>query len=308
MKPKITVVGAGNVGATAALYLAQQGLGDIVLFDIVEGVPQGKALDILEAASPLGVDIAIRGTNDFAEAEGSDIVLVTAGMPRKPGMDRLDLLKMNADICGGIAEKIKVHAPNSIVIVVSNPIDIMVYHTWKITGFPSERVIGQAGVLDSSRFVAFVAMELGCAATDVQAMVLGGHGDTMVPLPRYTTVSGVPVTQLIQADRIQAISDRTRNGGAEIVNLLKTGSAYYAPAASTVKMAASILKDTHHLLPCSALLSGQYGLSGVYVGVPCRLGRKGLEKIVEIELTPEETKALHDSAAVYQATLKDIGY
>lgn len=308
MKPKITVVGAGNVGASAALYLAQQQLGDIVLFDIVEGVPQGKALDILQAASPLGVDISIRGTNDFAEAEGSDMVLVTAGMPRKPGMDRLDLLKMNAEICGGIAEKIKAHAPNSIVIVVSNPIDIMVYHTWKITGFPSERVIGQAGVLDSSRFAAFVAMELGCAATDVQAMVLGGHGDTMVPLPRYTTVSGVPITQLIPADRIQAISDRTRNGGAEIVNLLKTGSAYYAPAASTVKMAASILKDTHHVLPCSALLSGQYGLSGVYVGVPCELGHKGLERIVEIELTAEETKALHASAAVYQATLKDIGY
>jgi malate dehydrogenase len=308
VKPKITVVGAGNVGATVALYLAQQGLGDIVLTDIVEGVPQGKALDILEAASPLGVDVSIKGTNDYADIAGSEIVLVTAGLPRKPGMDRLDLLKMNAGICAGIAEAIKEHAPDSIVIVVSNPIDVMVYHTFKITGFPSHRVIGQAGVLDSSRCAAFVAMELGCSVQEVSAMVLGGHGDEMVPLPRYTTVGGVPITELISADRIQAIADRTRKGGAEIVNLLKTGSAYYAPAASTVKMAASILKDTRHTLPCSAYLTGQYGLEDVYVGVPCQLGRNGLEKIIELDLTAEEKKALQASAAVYKASLKDLGY
>lgn len=308
MKSKIAVIGAGNVGASCALYLAQQELGDIVLTDIVEGVPQGKALDILEAAGPLGMDVSIKGTNDYADIAGADVVIVTAGLPRKPGMDRLDLLKMNATICGGIAEAIRQHAPDSIVIVVSNPIDVMVYHTFRITGFPAQRVIGQAGVLDSARCAAFVAMELGCSVNDVAAMVLGGHGDTMVPLPRYTTVCGVPITELIPADRIQTISDRTRNGGAEIVNLLKTGSAYYAPAAATVKMAASIIKDTHHILPCSAYLTGQYGLSDVYVGVPCQLGRKGVERIVELELTGEEKKALHDSASVYKSSLKDLGY
>ncbi|GMV66232.1 MAG: malate dehydrogenase [Candidatus Hinthialibacteria bacterium] len=308
MNPKIAVIGAGNVGATCALYLAQQELGDIVLTDIVEGVPQGKALDILQAAGPLGINVSIKGTNDYADIKGSDLVLVTAGLPRKPGMDRLDLLKMNADICGGIAKEIKTHAPDAIVIVVSNPIDVMVYHTFKITGFPSHRVIGQAGVLDSSRCAAFVAMELGCSVKDVNAMVLGGHGDTMVPLPRFTTVSGVPITDLIPAERIQAISDRTRQGGAEIVNLLKTGSAYYAPAASTVKMAASILKDSHHILPCSAYLTGQYGLEDVYVGVPCSLGRKGIEKIISLDLSEEELKALQSSAAVYKSSLKDLGY
>ena len=308
MQSKIAVIGAGNVGATCALYLAQQGLGDIVMTDIVEGVPQGKALDILQAASPLGVDIAIKGTNDYKDIEGSDLVIVTAGLPRKPGMDRLDLLKMNADICGGIAENVKRHAPDSIVIVVSNPIDVMVFHTWKVTGFPTHRVIGQAGVLDSSRCAAFVAMEVGCSVKDVSAMVLGGHGDTMVPLPRYTTVSGVPITELLPKDKIDALSDRTRKGGTEIVNLLKTGSAYYAPAASTVKMTAAILKDTHDLLPCSAYLNGEYGLKDVYVGVPCRLGRKGLEQIVELKLTEVEKKALHSSAAVYKESLKDLGY
>jgi malate dehydrogenase len=308
MKPKISVIGAGNVGATCALYLAQQELGDIVLTDIVEGVPQGKALDILQAAGPLGIDVKIKGTNDYADIAGSNMVIVTAGLPRKPGMDRLDLLKMNAEICGGIAEAIKKNAPDSIVIVVSNPIDVMVYHTFKITGFPSHRVIGQAGVLDSSRCAAFVAMELGCSVSEVAAMVLGGHGDTMVPLPRFTTVGGVPITELIPKDRIDAISARTRNGGAEIVNLLKTGSAYYAPAASTVKMAASILKDTNHVLPCSAYLTGQYGLKEVYVGVPCQLGSKGLEKVIELKLTDEEMRALHSSAEVYKSSLKDLGY
>ncbi len=308
MNSKIAVIGAGNVGATCALYLAQQELGNIVLTDIVEGVPQGKALDIQEAAGPLGKDVVIQGTNDYKDIEGSDLVIVTAGLPRKPGMDRLDLLKMNAGICGGIAEAIKQHAPDSIVIVVSNPIDVMVYHTFKITGFPSHRVVGQAGVLDSARCAAFVAMELGCSVNDVDAMVLGGHGDTMVPLPRYTTVCGVPITELIPADRIQAISDRTRNGGAEIVNLLKTGSAYYAPAAATVKMAASIIHDTHHTLPCSAYLTGQYGLNDVYVGVPCQLGRKGIEKVIELQLSEDEKKALHSSASVYKSTLKDLGY
>ena len=308
MQNKISVIGAGNVGATCALYAAQQGLGDIVLTDIVEGMPQGKALDILQCGGPLDTDISIMGTNDYKDIEGSDVVIVTAGLARKPGMDRLDLLKKNAAICGGIAEEIKKHAPDAIVIVVSNPIDVMVYHTFKVTGFPKERVIGQAGVLDSSRCAAFIAMELGVAVTDVQAMVLGGHGDTMVPLPRYTTVSGVPITELIPEDRIQAISERTQKGGGEIVGLLKTGSAYYAPAASSVKMAAAILNDTHHVLPCSAYLEGEYGLDDVYVGVPCQLGRKGREKVIELDLTDEEKKALHSSAGVYKASLKDLGY
>jgi len=308
MQSKISVIGAGNVGASCALYLAEDGLGDVVLTDIVEGLPQGKALDILQSGSPRGKDMSIIGTNDYKDIAGSDLVIVTAGLARKPGMDRLDLLKKNADICGGIAEEIKTHAPDSIVIVVSNPIDVMVFHTMKVTGFPSERVIGQAGVLDSSRCNAFVAMELGCAVTDVQAMVLGGHGDTMVPLPRYTTVSGVPITELIPKDRIDAISERTQKGGGEIVSLLKTGSAYYAPAASSVKMAASIIQDTHHVLPCSAYLTGEYGLEDVYVGVPCQLGRKGLEKIIELELTEDERKALHSSAAVYKESLADLGY
>jgi malate dehydrogenase len=308
MKSKVSIIGAGNVGASCALYAANQQLGDIVLTDIVEGMPQGKALDILQSASPLGIDISIKGTNDYADIEGSDVVIVTAGLARKPGMDRLDLLKKNAEICGGIAENIKKYAPDSIVIVVSNPIDVMVYHTWKVTGFPSERVIGQAGVLDSSRCAAFVAMELGVSVKDVSAMVLGGHGDTMVPLPRYTTVSGVPITELLPKEKIDAISERTQKGGGEIVNLLKTGSAYYAPAASSVKMAAAIMKDTHDLLPCSALLQGEYGLKDVYVGVPCQLGKKGLEKIVELDLTEEEKKSLHSSAAVYKESLKDLGY
>jgi malate dehydrogenase len=308
MKSKVSIIGAGNVGASCALYAANQQLGDIVLTDIVEGMPQGKALDILQSASPLGIDISIKGTNDYADIEGSDVVIVTAGLARKPGMDRLDLLKKNAEICGGIAENIKKYAPDSIVIVVSNPIDVMVYHTWKVTGFPSERVIGQAGVLDSSRCAAFVAMELGVSVKDVSAMVMGGHGDTMVPLPRYTTVSGVPITELLPKDKIDAIGERTQKGGGEIVNLLKTGSAYYAPAASSVKMAAAIVKDTHDLLPCSALLQGEYGLKDVYVGVPCQLGKKGLEKIVELDLTEEEKKSLHSSAAVYKESLKDLGY
>jgi malate dehydrogenase len=308
MQAKITVVGAGNVGASCALYLTQQQLGEVILTDVVEGLPQGKALDILQSAAPLGYDIAIRGTNDLAEIDGSDLVIVTAGLARKPGMDRLDLLKKNAEICGGIAEAIKKHAPESVVIVVSNPIDVMVYHTFRITGFPAQRVIGQAGVLDSARCAAFIAMELGCSVNDVSAMVLGGHGDTMVPLPRFTTVSGVPITELIAPDRIEAISDRTRKGGGEIVNLLKTGSAYYAPAASTVKMAASILRDTHHVLPCSAYLSGEYGLSNIYVGVPCQLGRKGVEKVIELNLLPDEMNALQASAKVYKESLTDLGY
>jgi malate dehydrogenase len=308
MENKVAIIGAGNVGATCALFAAEQQLGDIVLTDIVEGMPQGKALDILEAAGPLGKDISITGSNDYADIAGSDVVIVTAGLARKPGMDRLDLLKKNAEICGGIAESIKQHAPDSIVIVVSNPIDVMVYHTFRVTGFPKERVIGQAGVLDSSRCAAFVAMEVGCSVKDVSAMVLGGHGDTMVPLPRYTTVSGVPITELLPQDKIDAIIDRTQKGGGEIVNLLKTGSAFYAPAASSVKMAAAILRDSRDVLPCSAYLEGEYGLSDVYVGVPCKLGRKGLVDIVELKLTDEEKKLLHSSAEVYKESLKDLGY
>jgi len=308
MKKKISVIGAGNVGASLALYLAEANLGDIVLVDIVEGVPQGKALDLSQAGPVRGYNSRVTGTNNYAEIADSDMVVITAGLPRKPGMSREDLLSANADIVGKVADEIKKYAPKAFVLVVSNPLDIMTYHAFKKTGFSANRVFGQAGVLDSVRFRTFVAMELGVAFTDTQAMVLGGHGDTMVPLPRYTTVSGIPISELISKEKIQAICDRTREGGAEIVKLLKTGSAYYAPAAASAEMVKAVLGDEKKLLPASAHLTGQYGLSDLYIGVPVVLGANGVEKIVELKLEKEEKEALTKSAGTYKEMLKFLGY
>lgn len=306
MQSKITVVGAGNVGATCALYLAQQELGDVVLIDVLEGVPQGKALDMLQAGAVLGFDSRLHGTNDYGDTAGSDVVIVTAGLARKPGMDRLDLLKKNTEIVIGIVDQVVKTSPNCILIIVTNPIDVMVYLAYKRSGFPSERVIGQAGVLDSARYAAFIAMELGVSVKEIRAMVLGGHGDSMVPLPRFSTVAGIPITELIPPNRIKAINDRTRAGGGEIVKLLGTGSAYYAPAAATVQMVESILNDSNHVLPCSAYLNGQYGISDLYVGVPVKLGRKGVTEIIELKLDPAERQALLNSADIYKKSVQEL--
>lgn len=306
MQNKITVVGAGNVGATCALYLAEQELGDVVLLDIMEGIPQGKALDILQAGAVLGFDSHVVGTNDYADTADSDIVIVTAGLARKPGMDRLDLLKKNAEIVSGIVDNVVQTSPNAILIMVTNPIDVMVYLAYKKSGWPSQRVIGQAGILDSARYATFIAMELGVSVKEVRAMILGGHGDSMVPLPRFSTVSGIPITELIPPNRIKAISDRARVGGGEIVKLLGTGSAYYAPAAATVKMVESIVNDSNQVLPCSVYLTGQYGISDVYVGVPVKLGRQGVIDIVEVKLDPAEKQALLNSADIYKKSIEEI--
>ncbi|MBM3262817.1 MAG: malate dehydrogenase [candidate division Zixibacteria bacterium] len=306
--PKIGIVGSGNVGATTALYVAQLELGDVALIDIVEGVPQGKALDMLEAGPVLGFDSHLEGSSDFAALDGSDIVVVTAGLARKPGMDRLDLLKKNAEIITSVTENIVRYAPNSQILMVSNPLDVMTYIALKISGFGRKRVYGQAGVLDCARYRSFVAMELGVSMEDTSAIILGGHGDTMVPLPRYTTVAGIPITELIAQDRIDAIVQRARDGGAEIVNLLKTGSAYYAPAAAVAQMVESVIKDKNRLLPASVLLEGEYGLHNVCIGVPVKLGANGIEEIYELNLTPEEKNALHTSAGVYRQSLGELGY
>ncbi|MBN2327219.1 MAG: malate dehydrogenase [Candidatus Omnitrophica bacterium] len=306
MQNKITVVGAGNVGASCALYLAQQELGDVVLVDIVEGVPQGKALDIQQAGAVLGFDSKIVGANDYAASAGSDIVVITAGLARKPGMDRLDLLKKNAEIISGIVENVKNTSPDSIIIMVTNPIDVMVYLAYKKSGFPSQRVFGQAGILDSARYATFIAMELGVSVKEVNAMILGGHGDSMVPLPSYSTVSGIPITELIPPNRIKAISDRARVGGGEIVKLLGTGSAYYAPAAATVKMVESIVNDSNHLLPCSVYATGQYGISDLYIGLPAKLGRGGVTDILEVNLDPADKQALLNSSEIYQKSIAEV--
>jgi len=306
MQNKITVVGAGNVGASCALYLAQQALGDVVLVDIVEGVPQGKGLDLLQAGAVLGYDGSVTGTNNYEDTANSDIVVITAGLARKPGMDRLDLLKKNAEIVSGIVDQCVQYSPNCIIVVVTNPIDVMVYLAYKKSGFPSQRVVGQAGVLDSARYAAFIAMELGVSVKEIRAMVLGGHGDSMVPLPRFSTVSGIPITELIPPHRIKAISDRTRVGGGEIVKLLGTGSAYYAPAAATVKMVESILHDSRQVLPCSAYLTGQYGISDLYVGVPVKLGRQGVSEIIELKLDPKEHQELLNSAESYRKAIQEL--
>jgi len=304
--PKISVVGAGNVGASAALYLAEAEMGDVTLVDIVEGVAKGKALDLLEAGPVRGYDTMIEGSGDMKAVAGSDLIIVTAGLPRKPGMSRTDLLKANADIIRGIAQAIKQHAPKAFVITVTNPLDVMTYLLYRVTGFPRERVIGMAGVLDSARFRSFLAMEIGASVEDIQAMVLGGHGDTMVPLLRYSTVSGVPVEKFISKERLAEIVQRTRDGGAEIVKLLQTGSAFYAPAASAVQMAESILRDKKRLLPVAAYLNGEYGLKDLYLGVPAILGSRGLEKIIELELTAEEKTALAKSADDVKKGIADL--
>jgi len=306
VKHKVAVIGAGNVGASAGLFLAERGLADVTLVDIVEGMPQGKALDVLQATPLWHRAGRIEGANDLAAVQGADVVVMTAGFPRKPGMSRTDLLKANADIVRPAAEAVKKHAPNATVVVVTNPLDVMAYLFWKVTGFPKQRVLGMAGILDSTRLRAFLATELGISGGDVQAMVLGGHGDSMVPLPRYTTVGGIPITQLLPADRIAAISDRTRNGGAEIVKLLKTGSAYYAPAMSAVEMVEAILTDQKRLVPCSVLLQGEYGMKDLFIGVPVILGAKGVEKIIELDLAPEELAALQKSGADVAASIAEL--
>ena len=293
---KITVVGAGNVGATAAHWLAAKELGDVVLVDIVEGVPQGKALDLAEAAPVEGYDVRLIGTNGYDETANSDVVIITAGLARKPGMSRDDLVRTNAEIVKQVSRQIKQHCPNAIVLVVSNPLDVMCWVAKQVTGFPRERVIGMAGVLDTARFRAFLAEALDVSVEDIQAMVLGGHGDTMVPLISYTAVAGIPVTHFLSKPTLDKIVERTRNGGAEIVGFLKTGSAYYAPSAAVVQMADAIVHDKKRLLPCAAWLQGEYGLSGMYCGVPCKLGRNGLEKILEVKLSPDEHAALKKSA------------
>jgi malate dehydrogenase len=296
-RAKITVVGAGNVGATAAQYIVEKELGDVVLVDVIEGIPQGKALDLAQAGPVHGYDSALTGANGYDDTANSDIVVITAGMARKPGMTRDDLLFKNAEIVGAVVEQVARRSPDSILILVTNPLDAMVQLAWKKSGFPAERVIGMAGVLDSSRFRTFIARELNVSVENVTAFVLGGHGDTMVPLPRYSTVAGIPITELLPKEKIDALVTRTANGGAEIVNYLKSGSAYYAPGASAVEMVEAILKDKKKILPCAAYLNGQYGVRGLYVGVPVKLGRKGVEQIIEIKLTPGEQAAFDKSAA-----------
>lgn len=303
---KVSVIGAGNVGATTAHLIAQKELADVALVDIIEGVPQGKALDMTEAAPIDRFDAKIIGTNDYAGINGSDIVVVTAGLPRKPGMDRLDLLHKNANIIEDVSTNIAKYAPDAVVIMVTNPVDVMTYHAWKVTGFPKNRVIGQAGILDSARFAAFIAMELDVSVEDISAMVLGGHGDEMVPLPRFTTVSGIPITELLPAETIDRLIQRTRKGGSEIVGLLKTGSAFYAPATAVTRMVEAILKDKKRILPCSAHLKGEYGIEDIYIGVPVKLGADGIEKIIELKLTQSELTALQDSARVYKKGISNL--
>jgi malate dehydrogenase len=289
-RPKIALIGGGNIGGVLAEQIAYRELGDVVLFDVVEGLPQGKALDIAEGAPLFGADAKLLGTNRYEEIAGSDLVIITAGLARKPGMSRDDLLKTNLAIMKQVAEGVKQHAPRAQVIVVSNPLDAMVYTFKRISGFPKNRVVGMAGVLDSARFRAFVAWELGVSVEDVTALVLGGHGDTMVPLVRYCTVAGIPVTKLLPKARIDAIVERTKNAGGEVVALLKTGSAFVSPAASAIEMAEAILRDKKRVLACACLCEGEYGVQGLYVGVPCVLGAGGVERILEVELDAEERK------------------
>jgi malate dehydrogenase len=300
MDKKVTVIGAGNVGATAAQRLAEKELCDVVLVDIIEGVPQGKALDLAQAAPIEKHDAHLLGANTYDATAGSHIVIITAGIPRKPGMSRDDLLSTNAGIVKKVTQEVASRSPQAILIIVSNPLDAMCHVAYEASGFPKQRVIGMAGVLDSARFRAFIAMELNVSVESTHAFVLGGHGDTMVPLPRYSTVAGIPITELMTPERIAALVQRTRNGGAEIVGLLKTASAFYAPSAAAVEMAESILKDKKKILPCAAYLEGEYGIRDLFIGVPVKLGAKGVEQVIEIKLTPEENAALQKSAAAVQ--------
>jgi malate dehydrogenase len=300
MDKKVTVIGAGNVGATAAQRLAEKELCDVVLVDIVEGVPQGKALDLAEAAPIEKHDAHLIGANAYDATAGSHIVIITAGIPRKPGMSRDDLLSTNAGIVKKVTQEVAARSPEAILIIVSNPLDAMCHVAFDASRFPKQRVIGMAGVLDSARFRAFIAMELNVSVENTHAFVLGGHGDTMVPLPRYSSVAGIPITELMSKERIEALVQRTRNGGAEIVGLLKTGSAFYAPASAAVEMAESILKDKKKVLPCAAYLQGEYGIKDLFIGVPVKLGAKGIEQVIEIKLSGEENAALQKSAAAVQ--------
>lgn len=304
--PKVAVIGAGNVGATTTLALAQLNIADIVMTDIVEGMPQGKALDMMESAPLLGIDVEITGTNDYKDIAGSGVVVVTAGVPRKPGMSRDDLLKTNAGIVGEVVDNVVRHAPDSIIVMISNPLDVMTYLAYEKTGFDKKCVMGMAGVLDSARFRCFIAMELGCSIKEVSAMVLGGHGDSMVPLPAFSTVSGIPVGELIEKEAIDRMIARTQKAGGEIVALLKTGSAYYAPAAAAAAMVESILLDQKQILPCCTKLEGEYGLSDVFVGVPVILGKEGAEKVVELPLSPEDSEKLKNSARHVQSTMEKL--
>lgn len=307
MKKKATVIGAGNVGATAAMRLAEKELADVVLVDILEGVPAGKALDLSEASPIEKHDSKIIGASgDYSEAKDSDIVIITAGIPRKPGMSRDDLLSTNMGIMESVTKGVTEVAPNAILIIVSNPLDAMCHVAYEASGFPKNRVIGMAGVLDSARFRTFIAMELGVSVENTHAFVLGGHGDTMVPLPRYSTVAGIPITELMPQERIDALVERTRNGGAEIVGLLKTGSAYYAPASAAVEMAEAILMDKKKILPCAACLTGEYGINDLFIGVPVKLGAEGAEEIIEIRLTSPEKEALERSAEAVRNLVEDM--
>ncbi len=307
MRKKITIVGSGNVGATAAHWMASKELGDIVLIDIIPGVPQGKGLDLLEAMPIEKRDSFVLGTEDYKDTANSDIVVITAGIPRKPGMSRDDLLNTNYKIMQDVVGKVVTASPNCILIIVSNPLDAMAQAAFKISGFSRNRVIGMAGVLDSARFRAFIAMELGVSVENVTAFVLGGHGDTMVPLPRYSTVAGVPITELMDKSTVERLVQRTRDGGAEIVKYLKTGSAYYAPSAAVTEMVEAIIKDKKKILPCAAYLEGEYGIHGLFVGVPCKLGARGIEDVWEIRLTDEEMAALKKSADSVKELVAVVG-
>ncbi|MFQ6103837.1 MAG: malate dehydrogenase [Candidatus Glassbacteria bacterium] len=304
---KVTVVGAGNVGATSAISLAEKGIvKEIVILDILDGIPQGKGLDMWESAPVLGFDSMVKGTNDYADTRDSDIVVITAGLARRPGMSRDDLLAKNAEIVTDVVKNVMATSPDSIIIMVSNPLDVMAYLAMKVSGFPSQRVVGMAGILDTARFRSFIAMEAGVSVEDIQSMVLGGHGDSMVPLPRYTTISGIPLDQFLNGGTVENLVERTRKGGGEIVSYLKTGSAYYAPAAATMQMVESIVLDKDRILPCSAYLNGEYGIKDVFIGVPVKLGRDGIKEIIEITLTDEEKQALQTSADHVRQTISKL--
>ncbi|MCU0490840.1 MAG: malate dehydrogenase [Chloroflexaceae bacterium] len=306
MRKKISIIGAGFVGSTTAHWLAAKELGDIVLVDIVEGIPQGKALDLYEAGPIEGFDVRVVGTNTYADTANSDIIVVTSGAPRKPGMTREDLIKVNADITRSCISAAAPLSPNATIIMVNNPLDAMTYVAKQTSGFPKHRVLGQAGVLDSARYRTFIAMETGVSVEDIQAMLMGGHGDEMVPLPRFSTIAGIPVTEFIAPERLNAIVDRARKGGGEIVNLLKTGSAYYAPAAATAQMVEAVLLDKKRVLPCAAYLEGEYGLNDMYFGVPVILGSGGVEKIIELPLNEEERALLQKSADAVRSTIETL--
>jgi malate dehydrogenase len=304
---KITIVGAGNVGATTAISLAERGIvNEIVILDIVDGIPQGKGLDMWEASPVYGFDTMVRGTNNYADTKGSDIVVITAGLARRPGMSREDLLAKNAEIVTEVVKNVMTTSPDSIIIMVSNPLDAMAYLAMKVSGFPAKRVIGMAGILDTARFRSFIAMEMQVSVEDIQSMVLGGHGDSMVPLPSCTTISGVPLAQFLDGAAISRLVDRTRKGGGEIVSFLKTGSAYYAPAAATMQIVEGIVLDKNRILPCSAYLDGQYGLRDVFIGVPVKLGKGGIKQVLEIKLTEDEKKALQTSAGQVKQTIAEL--